>query len=183
MATKNEINSRRGSCQPQPSATTRIALVATAALPWYAVFSGIYGLYFYILLLAGAVSGIIVETIAIVPFAIALLPVIPLSALLLLALPATTLWAACGRRLHPAARWLAVAGCIATMSLAFFYALIIIASGAISIIQQGDADNAGGMLLDFSQALILVAGGCAAWKSWRWLRKGRNRGAETTQSR
>ena len=168
--------------QPQPSATTRIALLATAALPWYALFSGIYGLYFYILLLAGAVSGIISETIAITPFVMALLLVIPLSALLLLALPATTLWAACGWRLHPAARWLAVAGCIAAMSLAFFYALIIIASGVISII-QADADDAGGMLLYFSQALILTAGGCAAWKSWRWLRKDRHRVAETSQSR
>ena len=168
--------------QPQPSTTTRIALLATAALPWYAMFSGTYGLYFYILLLAGAASGIIGETIAIVPFAIALLPVIPLSALLLLALPATTLWAACGRRLHPAARWLTVAGCIANMSLVFFYALIIIASGVISIIQS-NSDNSGEMLLHFSQALILVAGGCATWKSWIWLRKGRNRGPETAQAR
>ena len=168
--------------QPQPSATARIALLATAALPWYAMFSGTYGLYFYILLLAGAASGITGETIAIMPFVVALLLVIPLSALLLLALPATTLWAACGQRLHPAARWLAVAGCIATMSLVFFYALIIIASGVISIIQS-NADNAGEMLLYFSQALILVAGGCAAWKSWRWLRKDRNRGPETAQAR
>ena len=68
------------------------------------------------------------------------------------------------------------------MSLALLYALIIIASGVISII-QGDADNAGGMLLHFSQALILVAGGCAAWKSWGWLRKDLHRGAETTRSR
>ena len=182
MATKNETNSQRGSCQPKPSAATRIALLSTAALPWYAMFSGIYGLYFYILLLAGAVGGIISETFAIMPFAIALLLVIPLSALLLLALPATTLWAACGRRLHPAARRLAVAGCIATMSLALLYALIIIASGVTSII-QGDADKVRGMLLYFSQALILVAGGCAAWKSWRWLRKDRHHGAEKTQSR
>ena len=156
-------------------------MLATAALPWYAMFSGIYGLYFYIPLLAGAVGGITSETIAIIPFAIALLLVIPLSALLLLALPATTLWAACGRRLHPAARWLAVAGCIATMPLALLYALII-ASGVISIIQS-NADNAGEMLLYFSQALILVAGGCAALKSWRLLRKDRHRGAVTTQSR
>ena len=170
------------SSQPQPSATTRIALLATAALPWHAMFSGTYGLYFYILLLAGAASGITSETIAIMPFAIALLPVIPLSALLLLALPATTIWAACGRRLHPAARWLAVAGCIGAMSLALLYALIIIASGVISII-QGDADNAGEMLLYFTQALILVAGGCAALKSWRGLRKDRHRGAVTTWSR
>ena len=176
------------SSQPQPSAATRIALLATAALPWYAMFSGIYGLYFYILLLAGAVGGIISETIAIMPFAIALLPVIPLSALLLMALPATTLWAACGRRLHPAARWLAVAGCIGAMSLALLYALIIIASGVISIIQSNadnadNADNAGETLLYFSQALILVVGGCAAWKSWHLLRKDHNRVAETTQPR
>ena len=44
------------SSQPQPSATARIALLATAALPWYAMLSGIYGLYFYILLLTLAQS-------------------------------------------------------------------------------------------------------------------------------
>ena len=77
-------------------ALTRAALLTAAALPWFAVFSGTYGLYFYIL----AAAMLLAEWM--------LIPLLVLAAslgvLLLFVMPAGTIYAALRR---PPAGWAA----------------------------------------------------------------------------
>ena len=130
-----------GQEHPKPDALTRAALLVAALLPWYAVLSGTYGLYFYILLTvpqAGRVldgtAGEVAETTL---FIATLAATVPLTILVLLAMPAGAIWAAL--RSPPTGLFglAARAGCIASMSLSALYAAIITGVSVNSLANEG----------------------------------------------
>ena len=106
-----------------PGALTRAALLTAAALPWFAVFSGTYGLYFYVVLAALLLAEwmsipLLAELLVILLLVLAAL----LGSLLLLVMPAGTIYAALRR---PPAGWagrLTRAGCLVFMG---FVVLVI----------------------------------------------------------
>ena len=87
----------------RPDIFTRACLLVAAALPWYAVFSGLFGLYFYVLLAVSQVGSLLGgtagEVASVVLFAVTLAAALPLGLLLLLAMPAGLAW----RRFPPLA--------------------------------------------------------------------------------
>ena len=97
-----------------PGALTRAALLTAAALPWFAVFSGTYGLYFYVVLAAMLLAELLVIPLLVLAAL--------LGSLLLLVMPAGTIYAALRR---PPAGWagrLTRAGCLVFMG---FVVLVI----------------------------------------------------------
>ena len=137
----------------QPGFVTRSCLVGAALLPWFAVFSGTYGLYFYVVLAA-----VLVAPWLLIPL---LLLTFPLAALLLVLMPAGALYAAV---CCPPRGWLGLltrVGCLVSMGFAVAYGGLMVTIGA-------------GEGLDFS--LIwrvggLVLGFLATWRAWVWLRR------------
>ena len=125
-------------------------------MPWNAVFSGVYGLYFYVILLAMSLFPWLLV--------IALLAAAPLAVLLLFILPAGALWAALGRVLP---RWLSrltAAGCLASMVFAVVY------GGFMAFVAVLDVEA---VPLDWFllwRVAVLGAGFGATWRTWRWLR-------------
>ena len=162
-----------GQDHPKPDALTRAALLAAALLPWYAVLSGTYGLYFYILLIfpqAGRVlSGTAGEAAETTLFIVTLTATVPLATLVLLAMPAGAIWAALSRPLGGLLCLAARAGCIASMSLSFVYAAIITGVSVNSQANEGFSPLWQSALL--GDAAILLGGLAATWKAWRWLQK------------
>lgn len=81
-----------------PCPLARVALLITAALSWYAVATGNYGLYFYLMMflsIAGKfLGGIVGASVDTTLFIAGLITIIPVAALPLLALPLGTAWAA-----------------------------------------------------------------------------------------
>ena len=81
-----------GQDHPKPGVLTRAALLAAAVLPWYAVLSGTYGLYFYILMIVphvgGLLSGAAGEVAETTLFIATLSATVPLETLVSLAMPA-----------------------------------------------------------------------------------------------
>ena len=164
-----------GSKHASPDILTRAALLLAAALPWYAVFSGVYGLYFYILLATGVPHKVLANTAAEIAsmalFNITLFAAIPLALLLLLVLPAGAVWAAFRRPLQGLPGQVVKAGCLASMAFCAIYSAIIVGIEAYSI-TQGDA----GGILDPWPALhgvILLAGLVITAKAWHGLKDGR----------
>ena len=106
----------------RPDALTRGCLLLAAALPWYAVASGVFGLYFYVLLLAPMAGRVLDESagelVADVLFAITLFVALPLALLLLLAMPAGLLWAAFRHPPRGVAGRVGRVGCVASMAFA-----------------------------------------------------------------
>ena len=157
----------------KPDALTRAALLVAALLPWYAVLSGTYGLYFYILLIisqaGGLLSGTAGEVAETTLFIVTLAATVPLATLVLLAMPAGAMWAAL--RSPPTGLFglAARAGCIASMSLSFVYAAIITGVSVNSLANEKfNPLWQSGILGD---AAILLCGLAATWKAWRWLQK------------
>ena len=162
-----------GQEHPKPDALTRTALLAAAMLPWYAVLSGTYGLYFYILLIVphagGVLGGTAGEAAETALFIVTLAATFPLATLVLLAMPTGAIWAA----LRPSPSGLfglaARAGCIASMSLSFIYAAIITGVSVNSLANEGfNPLWQSGLPGD---AAMLLGGLAATWKAWRWLQK------------
>lgn len=161
-----------------PDALTRTALLIAAMLPWYALLSGTYGLYFYILLILpqagrslGGTAGATIETTL---FIATLCAIAPLAALVLLAMPAGTIWAALRRPPTGLFSLTARAGCIASMSLSFIYTAIIAGVSANSLATEGLSPLWQSGLL--GNAAILLGGMAATWKAWRWLHSASRRG-------
>lgn len=172
-ATANTPAKSAGQDHPKPDALTRAALLVAAMLPWYAVLSGTYGLYFYILMIvpqAGRVlGGTAGEAAATTLFIATLAATVPLATLVLLAMPAGAIWAALRRPPNGLFGLAARAGCIASMSLSFIHAAIITGVSVNSLANEEFSPLwQSGLPGD---AVILLGGLAATWKAWRWLEK------------
>ena len=137
----------------QPGFVVKACLVGAALLPWFAVFSGTHGLYFYVVLAA-----VLVEPWLLIPL---LLLTFPLAALLLLLMPAGAVYAAVRCPPRGWAGRLTRVGCLVSMCFAVVY------GGLIVTIGMGEG-------LDFSLTWRvggLVVGFLATWRAWLWLRR------------
>ena len=147
----------------RPDVLTRLCLLAAAVLPWYAVFSGVFGLYSYVLLLAQVpgrvLGGAVGESASDVLFVLALLAALPLGLLLLALAPAGLAWAAFRRPPAGLAVGVVRVGCVVQMALAAFYAGLIALGFTGGLWQQG-----------LLHAVVLLCGLAATWRVWRWLR-------------
>ncbi len=156
--------------RPAPDGLTRSSLLFAAALPWYAVVSGVFALYFYILLLvpmAGRVLDGAFEKIATdILFALSLLAALPLGLLLLVVMPLCLMRATFRCPPGGIAGRLSRIGCIVSMILAALYTTLIVVGLFIDLAQSG-----GGILWWPGQAhvVVLMCGLAATWRSWRWL--------------
>ncbi len=150
----------------EPTLITRAALVCAALLPWFAVFSGTYGLYFYALLLAAAGDTLGVGNLV---FVALLALALPLAALLLFVMPAGAMYAAFR---GPPGGWagrLARAGCLVSMGFAAVYAALLATMGAAWFLQEGVDDAWGPFML--WRVAVLIFGTWATWWAWRGLRR------------
>ena len=160
--------SRAANHRRRPGLLARVALLIAAALPWYAMASGIYGLYFYALMLAARAGDLAGgDTGSAILVCVALAVSVPLAALLLLALPVGALWAACSFALGRLSGKVVRVGCVVSLSFAAFYAAVIIISVAPSFLLESGLDADGLKLL--GNAAVLLVGGAATWKAWRCL--------------
>ena len=144
-----------------PGALTRAALLTAAALPWFAVFSGTYGLYFYIL-----VAAMLLAELLVIPM---LVLAALLGVLLLLVMPAGTIYAALRR---PPAGWagrLTRAGCLVSMGFAFLYSSLMAVMLVVWFLQEGVDDSWGPFMA--WRIVVMVIGLWATWRAWRWLRR------------
>ena len=154
----------------RPDALTRGCLLLAAALPWYAVASGVFGLYFFVLLLVsmagGALEGAVQEVVTGVLFGFTVAAALPLALLLLLAMPAGLLWAAFRGPPRGLAGRVGRVGCVASMAFAATYAVLIVLGYVIDLAQNGT-----GFLWwpGWFHLAVLLAGLAATWHSWRWL--------------
>ena len=146
---------------PAPSALTRACLVGAALLPWFALLSGIYGLYFYVVLAATLLAQWL--------FIPALVLAAPLAVLLLMIMPAGVIYTAVGRRPQGWAGRLPRAGCLVSMGFAVTYGSLVFAIGVGPGLGNGAVEG-------WSFSLIwrvgsLIIGLLATWRAWRWLRR------------
>ena len=144
-----------------PGALTRAALLTAAALPWFAVFSGTYGLYFYIL-----VAAMLLAELLVIPM---LVLAALLGVLLLLVMPAGTIYAALRR---PPAGWagrLTRAGYLVSMGFALMYSSLMAVMLVVWFLQEGVDDSWGPFMA--WRIVVMVIGLWATWRAWRWLRR------------
>lgn len=147
-------------CRRDPTLVTRACLVGAALLPWFAVFSGTFSLYFYVVLAATLLA----EWLLIPVLVLAA----PLAFLLLLIMPAGAIYAAVRR---PPGGWagrLTRGGCLASMGFAFVYSGVMAGVTVAEIIREGD----GAVREPFLawRIAVLMIGLWATWRAWRWLR-------------
>lgn len=136
-------------------------LVGAALLPCFAIFSGTYGLYFYVAL----------ATVMLAPWLLVLAMVLagPLSALLLLILPVGALRAAMGRLPCGWCSRLARVGCLVSTGFAVVYGGLMMVIAVAPTFADGAVET-----IDFSlswRAGVLAVGVLATWRAWRWLRR------------
>ena len=146
---------------PRPMLLTRAYLVGAALLPWFALFSGTYGLYFYVVLAATLLSPWVL-----IP---ALVLAVPFAGLLLLIMPAGAVYAAVRGLPRGWYGWLTRAGCVLSMGFAVAYGGLMLAIGVPSVFLDGVVEG-----WDFSLTWrfgILIIGLLATWRAWRWLRR------------
>ena len=137
---------------PRPTLLTRACLVGAALLPWFAVFSGTYGLYFYIVLAATLLAPWLLIPLLVLA--------IPFALLLLLIMPAGVLYAAACRSPQGLIGWLTKAGLLVSMVFAVAYGGLMVTFVAGEGLELFLIWRLGG----------LVAGGLATWNALRWLR-------------
>ena len=158
----------------KPDVLTRVCFLVSAALPWYAVISGVYGLYFYVLLLvvgAGRIlDGVAGRVVSDVLFAGTLWAGVALGALLLLVMPAGLVCAAFGCPPGGAIGIAVRCGCVASMVFAALYAAIFVAGWAGDY--MGEV-SAGPWWSGLVQAAALLCGMAVTGQAWRWLRRWR----------
>ena len=145
----------------EPTLLTRACLVCAALLPWFAVFSGTFSLYFYVVLAATLLA----EWLLIPVLVLAA----PLAVLLMLIMPAGVIYAVLRR---PPAGWagrLTRAGCLASMGFAFVYASLMAGVTVAEILREG----AGALWEPYLvwRMAVLIIGLWATWRAWRWLRR------------
>ena len=128
---------------PGLTLVTRACLVGAALLPWFALFSGTYGLYFYVVLVA-----MLLAPWLLIP---ALVLAAPLAALLLLIMPAGAVYAAVCRSPRGWAGRLTRAGCLVSMGFALAYGGLMVT-------------NALGEGLDFFLIWLLEVSSSDSWQ-------------------
>ena len=145
----------------QPGFVVKACLVGAALLPSFALFSGTYGLYFYVVLAATLLLPSLL-----IP---ALLLAVPLAVLLLLIMPVGTVYAAACR---PPQGWLGQltrVGCLFSMIFAPGYGGLMVVIATAPAFADGAGETFDLWLL--WRAVVLAAGFAATWKAWRWLRR------------
>ncbi len=145
----------------RPTFCTRACLLGAALLPWFAVFSGTYGLYFYVVLAAT-----LLVPWLLIPL---LIMAAPFAVLLLLLMPAGSVYAAVRRSPQGWLGWLTRAGCLVSMGFAVAYDGLMMATAMAPVFVDGVVEG-----WDFSltwRVGILVVGLLATWRAWRWLRR------------
>ena len=143
----------------EPTVVIRAALVCAAALPWFAVFSGTFGLYPYILFAA--------ELLLEWPFVPLLFLVAPLAVLLLVVMPAGAVCAASGRLPGGWFGWLTRAGCLVSLGFTVVYAGLMVLVAMLWIFREDV--NATWEPFILWRVVVLVAGLWATWRAWWWL--------------
>ena len=161
----------------KPDVLTRVCLISAAALPWYAVASGLVGLYFYVLLSSewgGDVlgksfrGGAYGEPIADALVTSTLLASIPLGGLLLIAMPCGLLWAVLKYPPGGLAGAVVRVSCLLAMALAALYASLLL-FGLVTDLSQG---GTGGMWwTGWVHVAVLLAGLVATWRSLWWMNR------------
>ncbi len=155
------------------------SLLYAAALPWYAVGSGTFGMYFFLLLAAvwvgRVVPGPVGDGLSDVIFVFMVGAVLPLAALLLLALPAGLTWTLF--RGPPAGLfgYVVRTACLISMFFSSVYFAIILGIIASALIVGEPASEPGhGYRIPawwpFVNLVVLPVGLAATWRSWRLLR-------------
>ena len=144
----------------EPTLVTRACLVCAALLPWFAVFSGTFSLYFYVILAATLLAEWLLIPVLVVAA--------PLAVLLLLMMPAGVIYAALRRRPDGWAGRLTRAGCLVSMGFALVYAGLLAGVTVADIFRAG----AGGVWEPFLawRIAVLILGLWATWRAWRWFR-------------
>lgn len=143
----------------QPGFVVRACLVGAALLPSFALFTGTYGLYVYVVL----------GTTLLAPWLLipALALAVPLAVLLLLFMPVGAVYAAVRRAPQGWAGWLTRAGCLVSMGFAVSYGGLMVAIGVAPVFAIGVVEG-----WDFSLTWrigSLSIGLLATWRGWRWL--------------
>lgn len=163
-----------------PELVDRAALLLSADLPWYAVFSGIFGMYFFLLLAAvwvgEVVPGPVGNGLSDVIFVFMWAAVPPLAALLLLALPACLMWALFRGPSTGAFGQVGQVGCLISMFFSGTYFSIILWILIFSLIGGEPAPEPGyGYRIPsgwpFLNLVVLSVGFLATWLAWRLLRR------------
>ena len=147
-----------GVSDDKPTLFIRGALVCAALLPWFAVFSGTYGLYFYVVLAAMLLLGWL--------FVPMLVLAAPLAVLLLLVMPAGLFYAALGRPPGGWAGQLTGVGCLVSMGFTVVYGGLMV-TVAMPWIFWEDADGTWEPFVVW-RVVVLVVGLLATWRAWRW---------------
>ena len=144
----------------RPTLLTRACLVVAALLPWLAVFSGIYGLYFYVVLAATLLAQWLLIPVLVLA--------VPLAVLLLLFMPAGAFYAAVR---SPPQGWLGRltrAGCLFSMVFALGYGGLMVVIATAPAFADGAGETFDLWLLWRAGALAVGFG--ATWRAWGWLR-------------
>ena len=161
----------------KPDVLTRVCLVSAAVLPWYAVASGLVGLYFYVLLLSewgGDVlgksfrGGANEEAIADALVTSTLLASFPLGGLLLIVMPCGLLWAVVKYPPGGLAGAVVRVGCLLAMAVAALYASLLL-FGLVTDLSQGGAD--GLWWAGWVHIAVLMVGLAATWRSLWWMNR------------
>ena len=146
---------------PRPTLLTRASLVGAALLPWFAVFSGTYGLYFYILLAA-----VLLTPWLLIP---GLVLAAPLAVLLLLIMPVGAVYAAVRRPPQGWLGWLTGIGCLVSMIFAVGYGGLMVVIATAPTFADGAGETFDQWLL--WRAVVLAVGFGATWRAWKWMRR------------
>lgn len=158
---------------------TRVCLISAAVLLWYAVASGMVGLYFYVLLLSewggdalgkSFRGGAYEEAIADALLTSTLLASFLLGGLLLFAMPCGLLWAVLKYPPGGLAGAVVRVGCLAAMAMASLCASLLLFGLVTDLLQGG----AGGLWwTGWVHVAVLLAGLAATWRSLRWMNRSR----------
>ena len=161
----------------KPDVLTRVCLVSAAALPWYAVASGIVGLYFYVLLLSewggdvlcksfrgGAYGDAIADSLV----TSTLLASFPLGGLLLIAMPCGLLWAVMKYPPGGIAGAVVRVGCLVAMAMAALYASLLLFGLVTDLLQGG---TGGLWWTGWIHTAVLLAGLAATWRALWWMNR------------
>ena len=144
----------------RPTPITRACLVGAALLPWFCLFSGTYGLYFYVVLAATLLAPwLLIPALALA---------VPIAAVLLLIMPAGAVYTAVRRTPQGWAGRLTGVGCLVSMGFAVTYGVLMVAIGLVPLFGYGAAEG-------WDLSLIwrvggLIIGFLATWHAWRWLK-------------
>ena len=138
-----------------PTLLTRACLVVAALLPWFSLFSGTYGLYFYVVL----------ATTLLLPWVLipVLLLSVPRAVLLLLIMPVGTVYAAVCRSPQGWIGWLTRVGCLFSMVFALGYGGLMVVIATAPAFADGSGVTFDLWLL--WRAGVLAVGFGATWRA------------------